>query len=84
MATNAKMVCLNWMLVILSAIVQTSLMVFYSLGIIQHDTKLFKEYTMVMTYVHVIGACITQIALAFILAIVSVPLEVMELPAGPG
>ena len=57
MATNSKMVCLNWALVILSAGVQASLMVFYSLGLVYHESKVFANYTTVMTYVNILSTC---------------------------
>ena len=59
-------------------------MVFYSLGLIYHDSKVFKNYTTVMTYINIIVACTSQIIFAFILAIISEPIEVMQLPAKSG
>ena len=56
-------------------------MVFYSLGLIYHDSTVFKNYTTVMTYINIIVACTSQIIFAFILAIISEPIEVMQLPA---
>ena len=38
---NGTMLCLNWTLVILGSIVQVSLMVFYSLGLIYHSNTVF-------------------------------------------
>ena len=36
------MICLNWTLVILMASVQTSLMIFYSLGLIYEENDIFQ------------------------------------------
>ena len=74
--TDGSMVCLNWTLLILSASVQVSLVIFYSLGLIYHDNKIFQDYTTVMMYVNVGCTCGSQVILSFIYALMSDSIEI--------
>lgn len=74
------MICLNWTLVILAASVQTSLMIFYSLGLMYEENQVFKNYTVVMMYVNVVCTCASQVILSFIFSLMSEPLEILESP----
>mmetsp|Transcript_35126 Transcript_35126/g.46244 ORF Transcript_35126/g.46244 Transcript_35126/m.46244 type:complete len:177 (+) Transcript_35126:391-921(+) len=82
-ATNGTMICLNWTLVILSASVQVSLMIFYSIGLAYHDSNIFADYTTVMMYVNIVCTCASQIILAFIFSMMSEPIEVVQAPSKP-
>jgi len=72
------MVCLNWTLLILTASVQVSLVIFYSLGLIYHDNKIFQNYTTVMMYVNVACTCGSQVILSFIYALMSDNIEITQ------
>ena len=72
------MVFLNWMLVILSASVQISLMIFYSMGLIYEVNEVFQDYTVVMKYVNVACTCAAQIILSFIFSVMNEPIQVLE------
>ena len=75
---------MNWALVILSASVQVSLMVFYSLGLFYHESSVFSNYTMVMMYVNIVCTCASHVILAFIFTQVCEPITVLKLPSKPG
>lgn len=76
--TDGSMVCLNWTLLILTASVQVSLVIFYSLGLIYHDNKIFQNYTTVMMYVNVACTCGSQVILSFIYALMSDNIEITQ------
>ena len=78
LVSNGSMICLNWTLVILMASVQTSLMIFYSLGLIYEENDIFKQYTVVMMYVNVGCTCAAQVILSFIFSLMSEPIQVLE------
>lgn len=65
---DGTFVCLNYTLVILSASVQISLMIFYALGLIYKDSETFKHYTNLMMYINIGCTCAAQIILSFIFA----------------
>ena len=65
---DGTFICLNWTLVILSASVQISLIVFYALGLIYKEADTFKHYTNMMMYINIGCTCASQIILSFIFA----------------
>ena len=75
---DGTFICLNWTLVILSASVQISLIVFYALGLIYKEADTFKHYTNMMMYINIGCTCASQIILSFIFAQMSEPIEVNE------
>ena len=66
MNVNGTMLCLNWTLLVLTATVQVSLMIFYSLGLIYEEDSVFQGYTTVMMFVNVSCTCFSQVFLSFI------------------
>jgi len=75
---DGTFICLNWALVILSASVQVSLMVFYALGLIYKEADTFKHYTNLMMYINIGCTCAAQIILSFIFSQMSEPVEIFE------
>ena len=68
------MVFLNWVLVFLTASVQISLMIFYSMGLMYEVNEVFKDYTVVMKYVNVACTCAAQVILSFIFTVMNEPI----------
>ena len=75
---NGSMLCLNWTLLIFTATVQVSLMIFYALGLLYEESSIFQGYTTVMMYVNVIATCVSQVILSYIFAKMSEHLEIQE------
>ena len=56
---NGTLMCLNWTLLVFTATVQISLVIFYSLGLVYEETSVFQHYTTVMMYVNVACTCVS-------------------------
>lgn len=75
---NGTMICLNFSLLIFTATVQFSLMVFYSMGLIYDENPIIHHYTNIMMYVNVAFTCLSQVILSFIFSFMSEPIEIFE------
>ena len=82
--SDGTFICLNWALIILTASVQISLMVFYALGLIYKDSETLKHYTNLMMYINIGCTCAAQIILSYIFAQMSEEIQVYETPGKDG
>ena len=75
---NGTLMCLNWTLLVFTATVQISLVIFYSLGLVYEETSVFQHYTTVMMYVNVACTCVSQILLSYIFTQFSTDITIKE------
>ena len=78
METNGTMLCLNWTLLVFTATVQMSLIIFYSLGLIYEEDSIFQQYTSVMMFVNVAATCFSQMFISFIFHMMAEPIEIAQ------